>query len=74
MEMGYLKYDRFALGLTALSSSALSDTRILIQSDMRRKHITLLKKKEKETSTRNSSETMKHCHNYRASQHCAKAR
>lgn len=33
-EIGYLKYDRFASSLTVLSSSALSDARILIQSDI----------------------------------------
>lgn len=33
-EIGYLKYDRFASSLIVLSSSALSDARILIQSDI----------------------------------------
>lgn len=67
-EIGYLKYDRFASSLTVLSSSALSDARILIQSDIHAVGTlhslgsTLEKEKEaRERSKTRSSAAMQHC-------------
>lgn len=71
-EIGYLKYDRFASSLIVLSSSALSDARILIQSDMHAVGTlhSLGSTSEKEKKTTRALETrpleaMIHCRNYR---------